>query len=131
MQKQHRNCGLTLIEIVVVMTIVALLAVISFPAYKTYLIEARRNDGIVALRQNQALVENYIEQNGVTPTSSQVTIATTSQFGFYTIAYTQVSSSQYQLVATAVSTTSQNNDTGCTVLTMISQMDDVYPVNCH
>jgi len=131
MQMPKRNYGLTLIELVVVITIVGLLAVIGFPAYKTYLMEGRRNDGIVALRKNQLLVESYLHQNNVTPTTSQVTFITTSPAGFYTIAYTQVSSSRYQLVATAVSTLSQNNDTGCTVLTLTSEMDDIYPVTCH
>ena len=123
--------GLTLIELVVVMTIVGLLAVVGFPSYKTYLIESRRSDGINTLRKNQLLIENYIHQNNITPTSGQITIVTPSPAGYYDITYTRVSDSRYKLEATAVSTSSQNNDTGCTTITLISQMDNIYPTYCH
>ena len=116
---------------IVVITIVALLAILGYPSYQTYLIESRRNDGINALRQNQLIVENYIYQNNVTPASGDVTLASTSHNGYYNLTYTQVDNNSYKLVATAVSTKSQNNDTGCTVLTLINQMDDIYPPHCH
>jgi len=128
---RNTKSGMTLIELIVVITIVGLLAVIGIPSYKTYIVESRRTDGIVSLRKNQLLVENYIHQNSVTPGSSDVAFITTSATGFYTIAYTQVSSSRYKLVATAVSGTSQANDTGCTVITLTSEMDDIYPAACH
>lgn len=131
MQIRKFSYGLTLIELIVVVTIIGLLSVIGFPAYKTYLVESRRNDAIVGLRSNQSIIENYIQQNGATPSSSNVTLASNSPAGFYTLAYTQVSASRYQLVATAVSNLSQNGDSGCTVLTLTSEMDDIYPTSCH
>lgn len=123
--------GITMIELIVVLSIVAILAVVAYPTYETYLMESRRADAINALRQNQLVIESYMQQKGVTPTSGQVTLVTTSQNGFYTIAYTQVDSQNYQLVATAASGTSQVNDTGCTTITLISEMDTVYPTYCH
>jgi type IV pilus assembly protein PilE len=123
--------GLSLIELIVAITIVTLLAIIGLPSYQTYLVESRRNDAINALRENQLLVENYNYVNGVLPTSGQVTLITTSPYGFYTIAYTRVSDSRYTLVATAVDGKSQEADTGCTTITLMSEMDDVYPAACH
>ncbi len=131
MQILKTTIGVTLIELVIVIAIVGLLATIGIPSYQTYLIESRRNDGINTLRENQLLVENYMQQNGICPTSGQITVITSSPAGFYTIAYTRVSDSRYKLVATAVSGTSQNNDSGCTVLTLTSEMDDIYPIACH
>ncbi len=131
MQILKTTIGVTLIELVIVIAIVGLLATIGIPSYQTYLIESRRNDGINTLRENQLLVENYMQQNGICPTSGQITVITSSPGGFYTIAYTRVSDSRYKLVATAVSGTSQNNDSGCTVLTLTSEMDDIYPIACH
>ncbi|HSX19715.1 MAG TPA: type IV pilin protein [Gammaproteobacteria bacterium] len=123
--------GVTLIELIVVLTIMSILAVVALPSYQQYLIEARRSDAINAIRSNQMVVEKYMQQNNATPTSGQVTLKTVSDSGFYNMTYTQVSSSTYQIVATAVSTTSQNNDTGCTVITLVSQMDTIYPTYCH
>lgn len=131
MQILKLKSGITLIELIVVIAIVGLLAVVGFPSFKTYLIESRRSDAIVTLRKNQLLVENYIHQNSVTPTGAQVTFITTSAAGFYTVAYTQVSSTRYKLVATAVGGNSQASDTGCTVITLTSEMDDIYPAACH
>ncbi len=123
--------GITLIETIVVLAIVAILAVVGYPSYQTYLIESRRSDAINALRKNQLIVEAYFQQNGVTPTSSNVTLATVSDEGFYNIAYTRVDSESYTLVATAVNGSSQADDTDCLTITLMSQMDNIYPTYCH
>lgn len=123
--------GVTMIELIVVISIVAILMVIGYPSYQTYLIESRRSDALNGLRNNQLIIEGYMQQNGVTPGSGDVTLAAVSPEGFYNLAYTQIDNDSYQLVATAVSTTSQNNDTGCTTITLTSQMDTVYPTYCH
>jgi type IV pilus assembly protein PilE len=131
MYNRSSTKGVTLVELIVVLTIVALLAVIGYPSYETYLIESRRSDAINTLRENQLLLENYLQTNSVMPTSGQVTIITSSPGGFYDIAYTRVSDTRFKLVATAVSTKSQNNDTGCTTITLVSEMENVYPPECH
>lgn len=123
--------GVTMIELIVVISIVAILVVIGYPSYQTYLIESRRSDAINGLRNNQLIIEGYMQQNGVTPGSGDVTLASVSPEGFYNLDYTQIDNDSYQLVATAVSTTSQNSDTGCTTITLTSQMDTVYPTYCH
>ena len=127
---EHNMKGLTLIELIVVLSIIATLAVIGYPSYQTYLVESRRSDAHLALRENQFIIEQYINENGITPTSGQVTLATTSTSGFYTVAYTRVSDERYKLVATAATGTSQVGDTGCTTLTLTSEMDKVYPMDC-
>lgn len=123
--------GVTLIELVVVLSIIAILAAIGIPSYQTYLIESRRTDAINALQHNQLLIENYIQKNGVTPSSSQVTLLTVSPEGFYNLSYDQVDTANYKIIATADSSKSQNSDTGCTIITVINQMDTIYPTYCH
>jgi len=131
MKQFKYSFGMTLIELVVVMSIIATLAAIGIPSYQTYLIESRRSDAINALQHNQLLIENYIQNNGSTPTSSQVTLLTTSPEGFYDMTYNQIDSANYKIIATANSGKSQNSDTGCTVISVINQMDTVYPAYCH
>lgn len=131
MKQLKYNFGVTMIELVVVLSIIALLAAVGLPSYQTYLVESRRSDAINALQNNQLIVENYMQANGVTPTSGQVTLLTVSAAGFYDLTYNQVDSSNYKIIATAKSTKSQNNDTGCTVITIMNQMDTVYPAYCH
>ncbi len=131
MKQFKYSLGITLIELVVVLSIIAILAAIGVPSYQTYLIESRRTDAINALQHNQLLVENYIQKNGVTPSSSQVTLLSVSPERFYNLTYDQVDTANYKIVATADSGKSQHNDTGCTVISVINQMDTIYPAYCH
>lgn len=131
MQQFKVNFGVTLIELVVVLAIIAILVAIGVPSYQTYLIESRRGDAINALQHNQLLIENYIQKNGVTPTSLQVTLLAVSDEGFYNIAYDRVDDANYKIIATAASGKSQTNDTGCTTISIMNQMDTVYPAYCH
>lgn len=128
----QKNYGATLMELLVVITIIAILAAVGYPSYQTYLMESRRSDAINSLRQNQLIIENYMQSNGgVTPDAGDVTLLTTSPEGFYTLTYSQQANNAYKLVATAVNGTSQENDTECVTITLISQMDTIYPTYCH
>lgn len=122
--------GLTLIELIVTLSIIGILAVVGIPSYYTYLVESRRSDAFNTLRENQLIIEQYINANGITPTGAQVTLAATSPAGFYDIVYTRVSDERYRIVATAVADTSQENDTACATLTLVSEMDSIYPIEC-
>lgn len=128
---QIASRGLSLIELLVVITIISVLATVGYPSYKTYLMESRRTDAINALRENQLTIEKYMQQSGVTPATNAVTLLTTSEQGFYDLTYTRVDDDSYKLVATAVSGRSQANDTDCTTITLISEMDNIYPTACH
>lgn len=130
--KMQKNYGATLMELLVVITIIAILVAVGYPSYQTYLMESRRSDAINALRQNQLIIENYMQSNGgVTPDAGDVTLLTTSPEGFYTLTYSQQANNAYKLVATAVNGTSQEDDTDCVTITLISQMDNIYPTYCH
>lgn len=125
-----KSTALTLVELIVVLSIIGILAIVGIPSYYTYLVESRRTDAFNALRENQLVVEEYVQVNGITPTSGQVTLITTSVGGFYDVAYTRVSDDRYKFVATPSTNSTQSNDTGCTTLTLISEMDKIYPPQC-
>lgn len=132
MNIQQRNIfGFTIIELVVTITIISILAIFGIPTYQTYLIESRRKDAINSLFENKLELENYKYTNQIMPTSGQVTLITTTPAGFYTIVYTRVNDDRYTMTATAITDKSQNGDTGCTAITLTSEMDDIYPANCH
>lgn len=131
MKYTNKISGISLVELIVVLTIMILLAVIGFPSYQTYLMESRRSEAINTLRENQALIENYVQQNNVLPNEFEFAFKNTSPNGFYTIVYEIISSDRYRLTASADPTKSQINDTDCTTLILGSDMDGVFPVNCY
>lgn len=55
--------GFSLLELLIVLAIVAILAGISFPAYQSHLIKARRTDGQVALFHLATALEKYAVDN--------------------------------------------------------------------
>jgi len=58
-----RSRGFTLIEIMVVMTIVLLLAVMAYPSYSHFTVKARRIEGQVALLDLMQKQERYFSQH--------------------------------------------------------------------
>lgn len=131
MQQVKYKFGVTMIELVVALSIIAILAAIGLPSYQTYLIESRRSDAINALQSNKLIIENYMQKNDITPTSGQVTLLEVSTAGFYDIAYIRVSDTTYRMTATAKSGTSQSGDTGCTIIKLRKESDTIFPAYCH
>lgn len=59
-----RNSGFTLIETMIVVTIVAIVASIAIPNYMEYLRKTRRNDAMATLQQFANAMERYRLTNG-------------------------------------------------------------------
>ena len=62
-----RRSGFTLIEILIAVAVVAILAALSFPIYKSYIDRAKRTVAINTLEVFRKTVEEYNMQNGVYP----------------------------------------------------------------
>ncbi len=58
------NKGITLIELLLVILIVAILAAIAVPIYTNYMARARRSDAKVALEQVRAAQEMWRAERG-------------------------------------------------------------------
>ncbi|MDD2545480.1 MAG: type IV pilin protein [Burkholderiaceae bacterium] len=125
--------GFTLIELMIVVAIVALLATVAYPSYMAQIRKARRSDAVQALAQVQQAQERWRSVNVTYAPNAQLTtawpgglgVSTPTAGGYYTIAIgtnPAPTGVAYVATATAVTTTSQNNDTAgavdCKVLTM-------------
>ncbi len=119
--------GVTLIELMTVVTVLAILASIAIPSYRNYLLRAQRTDAKTALLQVQAAEEKfYLQANAYTKNLTDAPptglgLSTTSSNGYYDIAVDFGTSGNLQtFVATATPITGkgQSDDTKCTGFTV-------------
>jgi type IV pilus assembly protein PilE len=148
--------GFSLVEILIALTISAIVAGIAYPSYLSYMMESRRQDGIAMIMQNQQIIENYIfENSGSIPTIAQAQAAsftTLSTKGFYAVTYcvdNAVTPTLYfiaatslpaasgalgtciSVTATTLTSTIQSNDTGCTNIFLHSKFSGIFPASCR
>ena len=127
----NRMRGMTLIELMVVLIIVAVLASLAVGSYRRYVLRANRTDATSALLRIQVAQEKYFLQNNayttnvtaVPPTGLGVASPTTN--GFYTLAVTGDPASTNNIAtsfkATATATGAQTADTSCLTMTITDQ----------
>lgn len=116
-----KNAGMTLIELVIVVAIIALLAAIAVPGYRQYVLKGNRAEGQSALMQLAAAQEKFYLQNNeytdqvaAAPPAGLGLMATTER-GFYDIAVALGPDNQsYTATATPVAGAGQADDTRCT-----------------
>ncbi|MBA3597808.1 MAG: prepilin-type N-terminal cleavage/methylation domain-containing protein [Methylibium sp.] len=119
--------GFTLIELMLVVTVIGVLAAIAYPSYMDQARRGRRADAIVAMTQVQQAQERWRGSNSSYATSLTATPTDTppglglpgeSPRGYYGLNVSGVSGTGYTLTATAAAGKGQSGDTGCTVLTI-------------
>lgn len=111
--------GFTLIEVMIVLAIVGILVAVAFPAYQDSIRKGRRADAKIALNRAQQLEEKYRANNAsYGATAAVIGVASTSDSGYYTIAVSSATATDFTLTATAVAGTSQEADTSCTPMTI-------------
>jgi len=107
----NKQCGMTLIEIMMVVVIIGILAAIAIPAYSQYVMRAKRTDATSVLLRIAAAQERFYMQHhrysgdpaalGISGTPDNLYALTIAGAG--TVGYT----------ATATAQGSQAADTGC------------------
>jgi type IV pilus assembly protein PilE len=122
---RNRMTGVTLIELMIVVVIVAILASIAVPSYRSYVLRSHRVDAKTALLNLAAAQEKFYVQNNTYATNSQLTTAppnglglsATTERGWYTIAIANGANAA-GFSATATATGSQTADDDCATFTI-------------
>ena len=110
--QMHR--GWTLVELLVAVTVLAILMSLALPAYNAQILKSRRADGQallyeVAQRQQQFFTSN--NQFTETIGTGGLELSGNSQDGYYTLSVSRPTTTTYTLTATAVAP--QTADTSC------------------
>lgn len=85
----HR--GMTLIELMIVVALLAILGAIAIPSYQGYVMKARRADARAALTTAAQMLERYATENsskGYKDANSADVVPATSENGHYTLTLT-------------------------------------------
>ena len=111
--------GVTLIELLTVVVVVAVLASIAVPSYRRYLLRAQRSDATTALLRLQSAEEKFFLQYGAYTTDLTSNAPTglglasdRSERGFYQLAAPSTPTG-YKAMATTISTAGQGDDKKC------------------
>ena len=100
------SAGFTLVELMVTVAIVAILAAIAFPSYRSYVIRGQLVDATNGLSAMSADMERYFQDNrnynGTTPPSPCTTPPT---YGSFTVTCPTLSDIAYTLQATGSGST--------------------------
>jgi len=108
--QSQKTLGFSFIELLVVLTIIAILSAVAIPVYNNYLLRAHRTDAItsittIALNEEEHRLKNNAYSVTLSDVWSQGTSNTTTEQGFYTLAL-------ILLDANGNTTTEPNNATG-------------------
>jgi len=123
MKRMHRQQGVTLIELVVVMIIVGILAAVAIPSYRNYVIRSQRSDAkdaLLALATQQE--KHYLQCNTYATSIAAATDcaagelqgAATSKNGWYQLATAAPNPTLgFTVTATAIAGQNQAQDAEC------------------
>jgi type IV pilus assembly protein PilE len=122
MRKRLR--GVTLIELLTVVVIIAILSSIAIPSYRRYLLRSQRTDATTALLRIQSNQEKYLVQNGkytkdlvAKPQDGGLGLYTVSEQGLYDLDV-QFTGSGYTASATVKTDKGQKDDKTCKTFTV-------------
>jgi type IV pilus assembly protein PilE len=120
---QATQRGVTLIELMTVIVVVAILASIAVPSYRNYLLRAQRTEATTALLNLQAAQEKFYLQNNRYADQAELTpappaglgLAATTERGFYDVTIALDADQQgYTATAAPVAGAGQSDDSRCT-----------------
>lgn len=127
----HRVAGVTMIELLIVLAIVAILAAVAINSYRQYILRGNRTYATSALQDLASREENYYFSNSAyTQSMNSLGAATSAPVNgtpYYTVNVVSASSSDYTVEAQAVGT--QTQDTACQTFTL-TRIGTSSPTSC-
>lgn len=123
-EMKERTQGVTLIELMVVVALLAIIASIAVPNYRSYMLRSHRADATAELLRVRTAQEKFFLQNNQYADDAQLTVAppaglglnSASEHGFYTVVLDRTSPTTY--VVTATATGGQTDDAQCQTYTI-------------
>jgi type IV pilus assembly protein PilE len=123
-ESRASQLGVTLLELLTVVVIVAVLAGLSVSSYRRYIVRSNRTEAKSALLRVQVAQEKYFLQNrtyvlATADLASKLGVAVTTQSGMYAITLSNPggTTNDYQATATAQGAQA-TSDTACATLTI-------------
>lgn len=114
---ESRNSGFTLVELLVVVTVLAVIATIAVNSYRDYVLRSGRAEARAALADLAKLEEQYFaNQQAYTGSMSTLDYSATTPGGLYQLQLATSTTSNYSIQATAIST--QLEDNTCRTFTL-------------
>jgi type IV pilus assembly protein PilE len=105
--------GVTLIELMIVVVVLAILASIATSSYRRQMVRANRTEATAALlRVRTAQEKYYLQHNEYAADLGDLGVPTTTQSGYYTLALDPDSNAN-EFEATATATGGQADDAAC------------------
>ncbi|HWK49896.1 MAG TPA: type IV pilin protein [Steroidobacter sp.] len=109
--------GMTLIELLTVVAIVAILGTIALNSYRSSVLRSNRTEGTTTLLRIQAAQEKfYLNERAYSNSLTQLKIPANTERGLYRIQLSNVGAVTY--TATATATNGQAADTECATLSI-------------
>ncbi len=121
--KNSREYGMTLVELLVVVAMVAILSLIAYPNYSDYLQRARRMDAKTALQhiatmQERSFVTNFSYTSNVAQLGF---LSNETEDGFYVISVPTANIQGFQAIAVPAPGSPQAKDSDCQQFTIDHQ----------
>lgn len=109
-----RQFGFSLMELIIVVTIVAILSMVAFPSYTDYQRKARRLDAKAALQEIAMSQERfYVTNHRYTTSLAQLGLSNLSEAGHYVINVAAADASGFTVTAAPAPGSPQAGDDDC------------------
>jgi type IV pilus assembly protein PilE len=105
-----KNFGFSLIELMVVVTVLAILSSIALPIYRDYILQARRSEARAALEEIRNLQHEFFQNYKRFASRTELGYSNTTEHAYYQI---NISPNTLRYSATATAIGNQSDDRDC------------------